>query len=201
MSVSRESSLALLLLVTNIEGVDRWQRTHEALRQAGLTLFAEHGFDGIGTARIAEHAGVSEMTLFRHFPTKEALLLDDPFDPRIAEAVRIRPRSEPPMQAVTEGIRHAWNSVGTPDVEALRTRLRIIAEAAALKGAIERRSAETVEAIVDALVQREANIASARVAAAAVIAGLSAALLGWAGDDRADLDAAVNDALNVLGGR
>lgn|SRR5699024_698243 len=201
MSVSRESSLALLLLVTNIEGVDRWQRTHEALRQAGLTLFAEHGFDGIGTARIAEHAGVSEMTLFRHFPTKEALLLDDPFDPQIAEAVRIRPRSEPPMQAVTEGIRHAWNSVGTPDVEALRTRLRIIAEAAALKGAIERRSAETVEAIVDALVQREANIASARVAAAAVIAGLSAALLGWAGDDRADLDAAVNDALNVLGGR
>jgi AcrR family transcriptional regulator len=37
-------------------------------------LFAEHGWRGTTTRRIAEAAGVNEVTLFRHFGWKEALL-------------------------------------------------------------------------------------------------------------------------------
>ncbi|HNP15627.1 MAG TPA: helix-turn-helix domain-containing protein, partial [Terrimesophilobacter sp.] len=59
--------------------MSRWDRTHDALLQAALELFEEHGFDATGTVQIARRAGVSEMTLFRHFPSKEALLLADPF--------------------------------------------------------------------------------------------------------------------------
>lgn len=46
----------------------------EALLKATLKLFAEMGSRGATTRRIAQEAGVNEVTLFRHFPTKEALL-------------------------------------------------------------------------------------------------------------------------------
>jgi AcrR family transcriptional regulator len=42
--------------------------------KAALKLFAEHGSRGATTRRIAQEAGVNEVTLFRHFPNKQALL-------------------------------------------------------------------------------------------------------------------------------
>lgn len=54
------------------------------------------GYAATGTAQIAQRAGVSEMTLFRHFPSKEALLLEDPSMPslqmRFASAQLMSPR-------------------------------------------------------------------------------------------------------------
>ncbi|NQW04522.1 MAG: TetR/AcrR family transcriptional regulator [Acidobacteria bacterium] len=46
----------------------------EALLRAALNLFAELGSRGATTRRIAQEAGVNEVTLFRHFPTKKALI-------------------------------------------------------------------------------------------------------------------------------
>lgn len=46
----------------------------DALLKATLKLFAEFGSRGATTRRIAQEAGVNEVTLFRHFPTKEALI-------------------------------------------------------------------------------------------------------------------------------
>jgi AcrR family transcriptional regulator len=51
-------------------------------------------------------AGVTERTLFRYFPNKLALVLDELIAllPEMAEAIRERPAAEPPYQAVCEGI-------------------------------------------------------------------------------------------------
>lgn len=46
----------------------------DALLKAAVKLFAESGSRGATTRRIAQEAGVNEVTLFRHFPTKEALI-------------------------------------------------------------------------------------------------------------------------------
>ncbi|HJN44728.1 MAG: TetR/AcrR family transcriptional regulator [Vicinamibacterales bacterium] len=40
---------------------------------AAIALFGRHGFKGTTTKALAEAAGVSEATIFKHFPTKEAL--------------------------------------------------------------------------------------------------------------------------------
>ena len=178
----------------------RWDRTHEALQQAALALFAEQGYAATGTAQVAERAGVSEMTLSRHFPTKEALILADSFDPLMAKTVRERPADESPMRALTEGIRVALAQIENADVEALRLRVRIIAQTPALAGAIERGSEDTIAALARALADRGAGEVRARVAAAAVIAGLSAALLEWARSEHTGLDVALSCALDVLGG-
>ncbi len=165
-----------------------------------MELFAEQGYQATGTAQIAARAGVSEMTLFRHFPSKEALLLADPFDPLMAEAVRGRPADEPVMHALAEGIRQAWAQIDAEATQVLRGRLRIIAQTPALRGAIERGSEGTVAALVGVLEDRGASQAQARVAATAVIAGLSAALLEWARSEQTALDVALGAALDVLGG-
>ncbi|HEX7085847.1 MAG TPA: helix-turn-helix domain-containing protein [Vicinamibacterales bacterium] len=46
----------------------------EQLLQAALKVYAASGFRGATTKRIAHEAGVNEVTLFRHFGSKEALL-------------------------------------------------------------------------------------------------------------------------------
>jgi AcrR family transcriptional regulator len=49
--------------------------TETRLIEAAYRTFAEAGFRGATTRRIAEAAGVNEVTLFRHYPTKDALIV------------------------------------------------------------------------------------------------------------------------------
>ena len=46
----------------------------EQLLQAAARLYAEAGYHGATTRRIASAAGVNEVTLFRHFGSKDALI-------------------------------------------------------------------------------------------------------------------------------
>ena len=88
----------------------RWEehkeRTRRDLLDSARTLFAERGYDATSAADIAAAAGVTERTLFRYFPNKLALVLDELIAllPEMAESIRERPAAEPPYQAVCEGI-------------------------------------------------------------------------------------------------
>lgn len=59
--------------------------TREAILAAALDAYSKYGFRGATTRRIAESAGVNEVTIFRHFGSKEALL---------SEALRELPHAE-----------------------------------------------------------------------------------------------------------
>lgn len=48
--------------------------TKDSLLEVTARLFAESGWRGTTTRRIAEAAGVNEVTVFRHFRSKDALL-------------------------------------------------------------------------------------------------------------------------------
>lgn len=50
--------------------------TRQKLCEAAIDLFSQEGYDGVTTKKIAEVAGVSEMTLFRHFGSKTNLFQD-----------------------------------------------------------------------------------------------------------------------------
>ncbi len=80
----------------------RHSRTHEALRQVALKRFASEGFGNVTVQQLAQEAGVTERTFFRHFPTKEAVLFQD-YDTHVewlADALAHRPRSESLFEAV-----------------------------------------------------------------------------------------------------
>jgi AcrR family transcriptional regulator len=55
--------------------VNQATSTGDKLISAAIDLIAEQGYDGTTTKEIAAAAGVSEVTLFRHFGSKQALLV------------------------------------------------------------------------------------------------------------------------------
>jgi Transcriptional regulator len=52
----------------------RKMATAQKIMDAAIELFAEFGYDGVTTEQIAEAAGFSEKTLFRHYHSKQSLL-------------------------------------------------------------------------------------------------------------------------------
>lgn len=177
------------------------QRTRQRLLEAALGLFEERGYAETTTAQIAEAAGVSEMTLFRHFPSKDRLLLDDPYDPLIAAAVADQPAALPTIVRVTAGMRAAWRAVPGPAEAAVRRRLRLAAITPGLAGAIRANTRDTEDAIAEALSRTGADSTVARIAAAAALAALTEALMGWAAsEEEVRLGDAIQLALSVLEG-
>src|ERR1700737_4805530 len=84
----------------------RRSKTHEALRQAALKRFASEGFGNVTVEQLAQEAGVTERTFFRHFPSKEAVLFQD-YDTHLewlAEALSQRPASESLFDAVLASV-------------------------------------------------------------------------------------------------
>lgn len=49
------------------------ERRHQQILDTAIDVFAKFGFRGTTTKQIAKAAGVSEATIFLHFPSKEAL--------------------------------------------------------------------------------------------------------------------------------
>ena len=80
--------------------------TRERLIAEGARLFETKGFDETTTTEIAEAADVAQRTLFRHFPTKEAVLFGDMVDLRFAlrDALAERPATEPVLEAVRQAV-------------------------------------------------------------------------------------------------
>lgn len=70
--------------------------------EVALRLFTEQGFDATTVDQIAAEAGLSRASLFRHFGTKEDIVLGGLEDTgrRIAQALADRPGDESPWQAL-----------------------------------------------------------------------------------------------------
>ncbi|WP_413803782.1 TetR/AcrR family transcriptional regulator [Streptomyces iranensis] len=68
--------------------------TRQALADAALRLFLDRGFDQVSVRDIAEAADVSTTTVFKHFPSKEALLFDLDSDREAALIAVVRDRPE-----------------------------------------------------------------------------------------------------------
>lgn len=157
----------------------RAQRTRALLQETATRLFTEQGYDATTVEQIARAAGVSHMTFFRHFPTKDAVVLDDGFDPAIAAAVAGTPPGLPPLARVCAGFRAALARFDLPEQEQVRQRVRVAAGHPALRAGMHANTEATREAVVDVLTADGADAFAARAAAAAVLAALTVALQEW----------------------
>ena len=149
-------------------------------------------------AQVAAAGGVTEMTFFRHFGAKHGVLFDDPYDPVIVAAVADQPSTLDPLRRVTRGLRQAWARVPDPDGDVVRRRVRIVAATPSLRGEMWRNNAETERLVADRLIADGIEPLPAKVAAAAVLAGVTAALLEWSLDEDTSLADAIHVALDTV---
>ena len=90
--------------------MSRWEPGGRGrLEQAALALYAERGFDNTTVAEIAERAGVTERTFFRHFADKREVLFGGAggLQDLLVGTVASAPASLAPLDAVAAGLEAA----------------------------------------------------------------------------------------------
>ena len=81
---------------------------------AAVDLFTEQGYDATMVAQIAERAGVTKSTFFRHFPDKRELLVagQEVLSRLLAEGVAEAPETASPLEAVAAGLERVSSAIG-----------------------------------------------------------------------------------------
>jgi AcrR family transcriptional regulator len=93
----------------------RWQPgARDRLVLAAVDLFADQGYDATTVAQIAERAGVTKSTFFRHFPDKRELLVagQETLCRLLIEGIAEAPETATPLEAVAAGLERASNAMG-----------------------------------------------------------------------------------------
>lgn len=94
----------------------RIERTQREVRSAAIALLGERGYAAFNMEAVAEKAGVSKSTLYRHWPTK-LLLIADAF-----ETLNVQPQPGPldgdVRQRVTVLLRHLAEALATSPIAA-----------------------------------------------------------------------------------
>lgn len=177
----------------------RSERTRERILTAALDLFERQGYAVTTVAQVADAAGITPMTFFRHFATKDAVLVTDPYDPLIAEAVAAQPAELPPLERVRRGFLAALDGIAEAEDATARRRVALVAGDPSLRAAMIQATQESQDAIVARLTEQGTRRTVALVATAACLAGVTAALLAWAeGADDVTLADVVRGALDQL---
>src|SRR5882724_1519112 len=105
----------------------RWEPDSRGrLTQAALALYGERGFENTTVAEIAERAGLTERTFFRHFADKREVLFagSHELQDKMVSAVREAPEARTPIDVVAAGLEAA--AAFLPERERARQRQVII---------------------------------------------------------------------------
>ncbi|MET7696293.1 TetR family transcriptional regulator [Streptomyces sp. NPDC005485] len=158
------------------------QKTLERIRREAYRLFAEHGYEATTVDQIAEAAEISPSTFFRYFPTKEDVVVQDEYDPALAEAIRARPAGEPIVDAVLHSLKGPLGQMLEQDREELLLRTRITFSDPAIRArsvAEQQRSEDAIAAIIAERTGRDAADLEVKCAAAAIIAVFTTLVRHW----------------------
>ncbi len=98
----------------------RWEPgARERLVVAAVDLFTDQGYDQTTVAQIAERAGVTRSTFFRHFADKREVLVagQDTLSRLLAQGIAEAPEGAGPLDAVAGGLERASSAMGSTNRE------------------------------------------------------------------------------------
>ncbi|MYW91968.1 TetR/AcrR family transcriptional regulator [Amycolatopsis rubida] len=171
----------------------RWEPgARERLVVAAVDLFAEQGYDATTVAQIAERAGVTKSTFFRHFPDKRELLVagQETLSRLLAEGIADAPADASPLEAVAGGLRRAATAMGPMNRE-LAPRLKAaVAASTELQERDALKSVGLAAAMTAALTARGLPDATAALASELGVLAFKRGYFEWSESDRGDVDPA-----------
>ncbi len=165
--------------------MSRWEPgARGRLEQAAMELYSERGFDATTVAQIAERAGLTERTFFRHFVDKRDVLFDGAgaLQDLLVGSVERAPESVPPLEAIVAALVGAATGFFDERRDFARRRQAIIAANAELAEREVVKLATLGAALAAALRRRDVPDPAASLAAEAGIAIFKIAFARWVGD-------------------
>jgi AcrR family transcriptional regulator len=169
-----------------IEPMTRWSPDARGrLTQSAFELYAKRGYDDTTVAEIAERAGLTERTFFRHFADKKEVLFagSNELQDLLVSAVAGAPPSATPIEAVAAGLIGAGAVFNEERRAHSRRRQSIIASNAELRERELIKLAALASAIADTLRRRGVSDPAASLSAEAGIAVFRVAFESWVDPD------------------
>ncbi|MFF8773256.1 TetR/AcrR family transcriptional regulator [Kitasatospora sp. NPDC015120] len=162
----------------------RRAETQRLIQSHAVRLFTERGYDATAVTEVAQAAGVSPMTVYRHFPTKEDLVLAGQDAELIAERIAASPAGQPLVRRIgTALVGAAAELAETGDGRFLLARLKLMITTPALRARHLDNQYALQQAIAAALGDGDDSAFRVRAATGACLAALHTALVRWAEDD------------------
>jgi AcrR family transcriptional regulator len=165
-----------------------------------MELYSERGFEQTTVAEIAERAGLTERTFFRHFADKREVLFAGAgsLQELVASAVAGAPDSVGPIHAATAGVEAAAAFL-QDGREYSRRRQAVIAANAELRERELIKLASLASAIAEALRRRGVREPAASLTAEIAIAVFRIAFERWVNEtDQRDLSRLIRESLEEL---
>ena len=174
-------------------------QTRRTIQEHALRLFAEQGYDATTVKQIAATAGVSHMTFFRYFPTKEDVVLSDDYDPMLEQLIKARPADEPVVDSIQAAIAEGFRLVYAADRATILERVRLLLSTPALRARLWENQLGTQEMFERSLRGRGADPFEVRVLAGACLAALTVAIVAWAeSPGTTELPALIDESFTIL---
>src|SRR5690349_3530980 len=92
---------------------------------AALDLFEANGYDTVSVEAIAAAAGVSPMTVYRHFGTKERIILWDDYVPDLLASIAAEAPRHGPLAAIEIGLIAALDRIYDGDARLILRRAKL----------------------------------------------------------------------------
>ena len=165
-----------------------------------MQLYVERGFEQTTVAEIAERAGLTARTFFRHFADKREVLFAGSADlqEHLVQALQAAPESASPMQAVSAALDAAATVLGE-NREHSRQRQSVINANAELRERELIKLASLAAALADGLRRRGVPEPDASLAAETGIVVLRVAFESWVSEPLgSDLSQTMREALTRL---
>ena len=96
------------------------------VQEAALDLFEAYGYEAVSVEAIAASAGVSAPTIYRHFGTKERIVLWDDYDPDLLVAISGHAGRLGPLAAIEAGLIESLDVVYGTDAKRVLRRARLM---------------------------------------------------------------------------
>jgi len=165
----------------------RWEPgVRERLVVAAVDLFTEQGYDPTTVAQIAERAGVTKSTFFRHFSDKREILVagQETLSRLLAEGIAQAPDGASPLEAVATGLGRASSAMGPMNRE-LGPRLKAaVAASTELQERDALKSVSLAAAMTAALVARGVPDPTAHLAGELGLLAFKRGFSEWSEGDR-----------------
>ena len=179
----------------------RWEPgARERLVVAAVDLFTEQGYDATTVAQIAERAGLTRSTFFRHFSDKRELLVagQGTLSALLADGISEAPADATPLEAVAAGLERASTAMG-PANRDLGPRIKAaVAASTELQERDALKSVGMAAAMTDALVARGVPDATAHLAAELGVLAFKRGYARWSDGDRDEAAGLAEHALAAL---